>query len=87
MIIYINDFNRISFCENKNCPIFSVNSKTPYSHCFRFKEFGFQARMKWILFKQGFLFFKFSFNPSFSEIFNNFWMDEGNFHYLKYEDR
>lgn len=40
MIIYINDFNRITAAINKNCPIFSVNTEAINLKLSRFQNFG-----------------------------------------------
>lgn len=81
MTVDINNFDRVTFQENENRPIFSVNSKTPKFQFFRFKQFGVQSGIKRIFLKKPFLLFKFIREISFFEIFFEFAMQGKYLHF------
>ena len=58
MVVNINDFNGKVSAINKNHPIFLGEAKAIEAQMLRLKNFRIQARMKWIIFKKKFLFFK-----------------------------
>ena len=56
MICDRENLYRLAVVENEECPIGTINSKTPNTHRFWFEEFGVEAWMKRVRFEKHCLF-------------------------------
>ena len=87
MVININNFYRLFVSKDKYCSVFLINTKTPNTHFFWFKQFCMQTWMERILFKQRDLFCKFLCEIMSREIRLDLRMKWKYFHSAKYEER
>ena len=85
MIVYIDDFNRISRSEYENGAVFLVNAETKDAQMPRLQQFNIKPRVIDILLKQFLLLLEFLCEVAFLQVLLNVWMERKDAHDLSRE--